>query len=210
MNLNWIQKAELEQRKYQEQVRLYKQEVENEKRLWEEKQERENIPEDFEPAYDSYSRYVWQPKAELEQIIQQNNGLPMESIGNGWFGIHFGGDEWIAILAEDYGRGGIVCEVEFSQLPDDVFETPDEDKNFGKVDSGMLVSRNPIIPAQCISIKWEKDTQEAINDSGFEYDSEWFWQTASTKTNWLQKIAQQGEYFRINARWATDSGPSVL
>ena len=163
---------------------------------------------DFEPVddYTSYTRYIWATKQEIEQTIQQHNGMPMNDIGYGWFGVHVGGDEWVSILQRDYDRSGPVCEVEFSNLPEGFYETRDPDLSIGgKVDSFMIVSKSPIIPAECIAIRWEKDTEQAAEDSGFEYGDD-YWQMASSK-NWLSKIATAGS---LVAYHATTAGTKIM
>jgi len=137
---------------------------------------------DAEPAgADTFTRYAWMSGDDLRNLISSNNGLPMNSghdaLPSGWHHLHVGGEEWVAILNKDYGNEGPVCEITISNLPSGFYLMSDPDRMYGKVDSWMLISKSPIIPASCVEITFEKDTEEAIQDSGFEYD-EHYWEWA--------------------------------
>jgi hypothetical protein len=166
-------------------------------------------PEEYDPIEEldatpddgitTYGRYVWDTAENIMEEIRQNGGLPMyqhDSLPEGWFGIHTGGEEWVNILASDYGRDGVVCELSISGLPDGFYTMQDPDMSIsGKVDSTLLFSRSPIIPADCIKITFEKDTDEIIEESDFDYDDDYWQMASSSPGKWLMKTA----FPRMNA-----------
>ncbi len=144
-------------------------------------------------GFTTYNRYVWDTAENIMEVIRQSGGLPMhqhDSLPDGWFGIHTGGEEWVNILASDYDRDGIVCELTISGLPDGFYVMQDPDMSIsGKVYSTLLFSQSRVIPADCIKITYEKDTDEIVEESGFNYDSD-YWQMASSSTGkWTMKVA---------------------
>jgi len=131
------------------------------------KQVSDNIEDYFkvEPADEQYTRYVWGNQNDIEQEIK--NGYPLNQghdlLPKGWNYIHVGDMEWIAILNRDYGRSGPVCELTISNLPDGFYLVSDDPDIMNKInapDSGMIVSKQNHIPAECIKITNIYDSEE--------------------------------------------------
>lgn len=129
------------------------------------------ILEHFEvrPAFDeNFTRYVWGTKEENQVIIA--SGLEMNEghggLPPGWYYLHVGGEEWVAVLSRDYGRNGPVCEIEITNLPEGFFVVNDIDvmPTGESPDSSILISKQPNIPAQCVKITRVLDTDDIIQD----------------------------------------------
>lgn len=140
----------------------------------------ENLPEELENNFSeiedatgvSINRYVWGTQEEIAREI--SNGLVMNSshgdLPNDWYYLHAGSEEWVAVLYEDYQRDGPVCELEISNLPEGFFIVNDTDVKQGMnpnretyPDSYMIVSKQNVIPPQCVKITRCFDTQEMVN-----------------------------------------------
>ena len=89
-----------------------------------------------------------------------------DSLPPGWNYLHVGGEEWVAVLSRDYGRNGTVCEIEISNLPEGFFVVNDIDvmQNGESPESAILISKQTIIPAQCVKITKVMDTDDVIQD----------------------------------------------
>jgi len=126
---------------------------------------------EVEYATGTYNRYVWGTQNEIVQIIA--NGLKMNSghddLPDDWYYVHVGDEEWVSILYEEYQRDGPVCELEISNLPDGFFEVEDIDlaginpERETYPSSSILISKQRIIPPQCINISRCFDTQEIVD-----------------------------------------------
>lgn len=122
---------------------------------------------------DVLTRYVWGSREEVQLDIE--NGLVMNgghsSLPSGWFYLHVGDEDWIPVLSRDYGRGGEVCELEISELPDGFFLVDDVDI-MDKTDtpySEILISKFRVIPKNCITISRIIDSDKMM-DGEPQYD----------------------------------------
>lgn len=133
---------------------------------------------EVDDAIDTYVRYIWGTKNDV--ATQLANGLELKqhnSLPQGWYSTHVGGKEWIAMLAQDYGRSGPVCEVEIFDLPTNQYwVTNDPDLTIGgKLDSNMIISKKRFIPPQNLEITNVFNTEKVSKDYP-QFGSEYYWQ----------------------------------
>ena len=181
-NLTEEELIQVEQSLLSEKERKRIKQTEEKRRLEEEQIVLEHVPPEIynlfeiEPVHESdvLTRYVWGNSEEIQAVIQQ--GLEMNeghsALPPGWYYLHVGGEEWVAILSRDYGRDGDVCELEISELPEGFFLIEDTDimDRTSTPYSRLLISKMAVVPPNCIAIAKVFDTEDIVEQYPDNYD----------------------------------------